>query len=150
MQTQSELADQVGFLKNEIHTYEHLLFHSINMVISLVEDDLIVFYEIYEALDKLNLFNSNWENEVSKNLLNIGDGLNNLMLSIDKMNHDINNEIRRLSYVTENSFVRLENSVVRELQSVNSTIQFQTLLTGINTYQMYKLNSKETNLLENK
>ena len=45
------------------------------MVGALVSEDLITFYEIYESFDKLGMFNSNWENEVSKKLQNIGEKL---------------------------------------------------------------------------
>ena len=63
-----KLEDLYKFLKNEIHTYELLLFHSLNMITALIDDNMITFYEIYESFDKLNIFNSNWENEVTKNL----------------------------------------------------------------------------------
>jgi hypothetical protein len=43
-----ELNELVNLLKNQIHTYELLVFHSINMITSLVESDLITFYEIHE------------------------------------------------------------------------------------------------------
>lgn len=63
--SQQELKDYVGILKNEIHSYKLILFNSLNIIVSLVEDDMITFYEIYESFDKLNIFNSNWEIEVS-------------------------------------------------------------------------------------
>jgi hypothetical protein len=36
---------------------------------------MITFYEIYETFDQLGVFNSNWENEVSNKLSEIGDGI---------------------------------------------------------------------------
>ena len=47
----TDLKNLFDFLKNQIHTYELLLFHSLNMITSVVEDDLITFYEIYESFD---------------------------------------------------------------------------------------------------
>ena len=44
-----ELNELVNLLKNQIHTYDILVFHSISMITSLVESDLITFYEIYEC-----------------------------------------------------------------------------------------------------
>ena len=76
---EEELNELVNLLKNQIHTYELLVFHSINMITSLVDSDLITFYEIYECFDQLGVFNSNWENEVSNKLTNIGDGIRELM-----------------------------------------------------------------------
>ena len=78
---EKELNELINLLKNQIHTYELLVFHSISMITSLVESDLITFYEIYECFDQLGVFNSNWENEVSDELTNIGDGIRDLMYS---------------------------------------------------------------------
>jgi len=143
-----ELENQVGLLKNQIHAYELLLFHSLNMITSIVEEDLIVFYEIYESFDKLNMFNSNWENEVSQKLSNIGKGLNDLLFSIDSMERNIVSSLNELSYVSQEGFSNLNISVTRELQSIDSSIKFNNLLTGISTYQLYKINKQTKGLLK--
>ena len=49
----SELDERINLLKNQVHTYELLLFHSINMIAAIVKEDMIVFYEIYESFDNL-------------------------------------------------------------------------------------------------
>ena len=136
----NELNELVNLLKNQIHTYELLVFHSINMVTSLVESDLITFYEIYECFDQLGVFNSNWENEVSNKLTDIGDGIRDLMYSIYQMENKIVNSISNLTYVTQDSFKDLNISVNNQLSSIDSSIKFNNLLTGIQTYQMYKIN----------
>ena len=139
-----------GVLKNQIHNYEVLTVHSINMIISLVEGKDIIFYEIYESFDKLNVFNSNWENELSEKLTdietNLTRGLKEIMYSIQEMEISIGNGLKHLSYVTEDSFKNLELSVTEELKSVNSSIKFNNLLTGIQTYQMYKINKNTKSL----
>jgi len=45
------------------------------MITVLVEDDLFTFYDIYEKLDKLNIFNSNYQNEMLNRLSDIQDRL---------------------------------------------------------------------------
>ena len=52
------------------------------MITSLIKDDLITFYEIHESFDKLNMFNSNWEKEVSQKLTKIDYSLKDLIYSI--------------------------------------------------------------------
>ena len=145
----------LGNLKQQIHSYDSLLFHSISMVTSVVHDDLITFYEIYECFDQLGVFNSNWENEVSNNLSDIGskldeigvqledfgDRLNDLLDSINSMESNIVNSLDNLSYITEDSFKELNSSVKEELSSIDSSIKFNNLLTGIQTYQLYKINT---------
>ena len=140
---QKELNEYVGILKNEIHSYSLILFNSLNMIVSLVEDEMITFYEIHDSFDKLNIFNSNWENEVSQKLTNIGDGLSNLMYSIEDMSQNISNKIGHLSYVTEESNRMLSN----QLQEIDSSLQTNNLLTGIQTYQMYKINKNTKGLI---
>jgi len=112
----------IGILKNQIHNYELLMFHSINMVVSISTDNLMAFYEIYETFDKLNVFNSNWENEVSEKLTNIGDKLDDLMYSIYNMEQNIVSELSNLNYVTQSSFEDLNRSVTSQLKEVESSI----------------------------
>ena len=138
--SQEELEERVKLLKNQIHAYELLVFHSINMIGALMSEELITFYEIHESFDKLGMFNSNWENEVSEKLTNIGDKLDELMYSIYNMEQNIVNELSHLSYVTQESFEDLNRSVTGQLSSIDSSIKFNNLLTGIQAYQMYKIN----------
>jgi hypothetical protein len=146
--TQVELEERVNLLKNQIHAYELLVFHSINMIGALVSEDLITFYDIYESFDKLGMFNSNWENEVSEKLTNIGDKLDDLMQSIYNMEQNIVSELSYLSYVTQESFDDLNRSVTSQLREVESSINTNNLLTGIQAYQLYKIN-KNTKSLRN-
>lgn len=139
---EEELNEYVGILKNEIHSYSLILFNSLNMIVSLLEDDMITFYEIHESFDKLNIFNSNWEHEVSQKLSNIGDGLSSLMYSVEEMGQNIASEIGQLSYVTEESNQMLS----AQLQEIDSSLQTNNLLTGIQTYQMYKINKNTKSL----
>ncbi len=129
----------VQILKDDIHSYNLVLFNSLNMIVSLVEDDTITFYEIHEKFDNLNIFDTKHERDVSKKLSNIGDGLKELMLSIEEMGRDIQDQLSDLTYVSEQSNQLLEN----QLQSINSSIDTNNLLTGINSYQTYKLRKGE-------
>ena len=53
--------EMIKITENQIYSYKLLLFHSLNMINSLIKEDMITFWEIFEALDKLNIFNSNWD-----------------------------------------------------------------------------------------
>ena len=143
-----ELEERVNLLRNQIHAYELLVFHSMNMIGALVSEDLITFYEIYESFDKLSIFNSNWENEVSIKLIKIGDKLDDLLYSIYNMEQNIVSELSHLSYVTQESFEDLNRSVTSQLKEVESSMNMNNLLTGIQAYQLYKIN-KNTRSLRN-
>jgi hypothetical protein len=135
-----EIQVRISFLTEQNQTYEMLLFHSINMIGSLSGGDLVTFYEIYEVFDKLGVFNSNWENEVSGKLSQIGDNILSLIDSINKMEDNLVNELVDLKYVTHESFSDLNRTVTSQLREVKSSINFNNLLTGIQTYQLYRIN----------
>jgi hypothetical protein len=139
---QEVLNEYVEILKDEIHTYNLILFNSLNMIVSLVEDDMITFYEIHEMFDTLNIFDSQHEKNVSQKLTNIGDGLKSLMYEIRDMANQLSNSLTNLSYVTEESNRQLNE----QLSAIDSSIQTNNLLTGIQTYQMYKVNKNTKSL----
>lgn len=155
--SKSDLERRINLIKNQIHTYELLIFHSLNMIEALVSEDLITFYEIYEKFDKIGIYNSNWENEVSNNLKTIGSNLSSLgnkldalLSSIEKMEQNIVSEIGYMNYSTQESFGELNNSLSSSLKSINSSIDVNNLFTAINTYQLYKINKQTKSLLPKK
>ena len=139
---QEVLNEYVEILKGEIHTYNLILFNSLNMIVSLVEDDMITFYEIHEMFDTLNMFDSKHEKDVSQRLTNIGDGLESLMYEIRDMGNQISNSIDELSYVTEESNQQLNE----QLSEIDSTMKAGNLINAINAYQTYKINKNTKSL----
>ena len=139
---QDLLNEYVEVLKDDIHSYNLILFNSLNMIVSLVEDDMITFYEIHEMFDTLNMFDSKHEKDVSQKLTNIGDGLKDLMYEIRRMGDQISDSISELTYVTEQSNEQLTD----QLSEIDSTMKVGNLISTINTYQNYKNNKNTKNL----
>lgn len=135
---QEVLNEYVEILEDDMHTYNLILFNSLKMIVSLVEDDMITFYEIHEMFDTLNMFDSKHEKDVSQKLTNIGDGLKDLMYEVRRMGNKISNSIDQLSYVTEESNRQLTN----QLSEIDSTMKVGNLISTINTYQNYKTNRR--------
>jgi hypothetical protein len=131
---QESLDEYIKILQDEIHTYNLILFNSLNMIVSLVEDDMITFYEIHEKFDELNMFNSKHEKDVSQKLTNIGEGLNELMYEIRNVGITISDSIQELTYVTENT----NKQLTVQLGDIGSTLKVGNLINTINTYQNYK------------
>jgi hypothetical protein len=149
VQNQKDLSDFVKILEDEIHSYNLLLINSLNLIVSLIEDDQITFYDIYEKFDKLNIYNSNWENEISQKLTTLNKGISELnsnikglMYEIRDMGDRIVNSIEDLSYITEKS-TRLLDS---RLGEIDSSIKTNNFLTMIQTYQTYKINQNTKSL----
>lgn len=160
-----DLESLTNILKNKIHTYNSLLLHSLSMIVSLTKDEMITFYEIYEMFDELKVYDSKHEKdmlsgiksikseleEVNENLKEVGDKLDNKLEHISGQFYDLMNQMKEsderiinsidnLTYTTTSSIESLSNNVQSELQSINSSIKFNNLLTGIQSYQMYKIN----------
>ena len=140
IENNNELTDSMNQIENQKHLHDILVFHALNMITALLDDDFLTFYEIYETLDKLNIFNSNWENEVSEKLTFIGNKLNDLMLAIYNMEQNITMELGRLTYLTQESFAHLNSSVSNQLRDVQSSIDFNNLLTVVQSYQLNNIN----------
>jgi hypothetical protein len=139
IQNEAELNELVSLLRNQIHTYDLLVFHSLNMMTSLVEDENITFFEIYECFDQLGVFNSNWENEVSGKLTGIGHRIKDLMYSIYKMENKIINSIQELSYINQSNFVVLSNSINGQLKKIDSSVEYGNFMNKIKNYKLYNL-----------
>lgn len=139
---QNQLEDLVEILKQEIHTYNIILLNSLHMINSLVEDDMITFYDIYEKFDKLNMFTSNWENQVTEKLDEVNLNLVELMKELRDVGDRIVGSIDNLSYITEESTRQLTS----KMEEIDSTLKVGNLINVIQTYQMYKVNMNTKSL----
>lgn len=136
------ITGQFEILKDDIHIYKLLLLHSLNMVGSLVKNDMITFYETYEIFDNLNMFDSKHERDLRDQLQNVNNNLLDVINQIQTMGNDIISSISDLSFITAES----SQMIADGLQSVNSSIQTSNLISSIQTYQLYRI-GKNTNAL---
>ena len=141
---QSQLDELGEILKQEIHTYNIILLNSLHMINSLVEDDMITFYDIYEKFDKLNMFTSNWENQVTEKLDEVNLNLVELMKELRDVGERIVGSIDNLSYITEESTRQLTS----KMEAIDSTLKVGNFINVIQTYQMYKVNKNTKSLRE--
>lgn len=140
------LKDYAGILKNEINTYHMVLANGLTMIVALIDDDFLTFSKIYDSMDRINIFDSQWEKDVSRKLSNIDKDINALIYEIEASNKRIVRELSNLTYASESGFNKLKSSINSELQSIDSSIKFNNLLTGIQAYQTYKVKNNTKNL----
>tara|TARA_B100000963_G_C22615059_1_gene666894 strand:- start:1319 stop:2419 length:1101 start_codon:yes stop_codon:yes gene_type:complete len=130
----------IEVIKDDIHVYNLLLVCSINMIMSLINNDMIKFEEIYIKFDDLNMFDSKHERDLKKQLDTVNNNLGLVFNHIQIMGENIISSIGELSQITEES-----NSIISNgLKSVNSSINVNNLISSVQTYQLYRLgrNSK--------
>lgn len=130
-----DLSRLVSLLEDEIHHYNLLIFNSLNLIIALIEQDLLIFYEIYERFDKLNIFNSNWENEVSNELKKVNLNLVELMTSMNDFANQALSHLEDLNFMTADT-----NSVLdKRLSEINSSITTSNLISLFTAYNTSKI-----------
>ena len=153
VETKTGMKKILESLKMSIENYQLLLVHSINMIVSIKTKEYVSYYELYENFDKMGVFNSEFENQLSKKLNKLSGKLSSIISSLDTINSSIisnekstRNSLQQLSYVNSSSFKSLQSSVTKELSSIRDGVGLNNLLTGINTYQLYTLNQNTKSL----
>ena len=125
-----ERQKEVNFFKGLVYSYNLIVNQSIIMLTSLVEDDTITFYETYEVFDKMNIFNTNWENEVNNKLSEINESLQDMNFSIrglmNQMRSMERNIVNGLQSINT-SIGSLETSVNKQLSETNSRLKYENL-----------------------
>ena len=127
----SNLIDQIQF-------YNILRLNSLQMISSFIDDDRITFYMIYEKLDKLGVWNTNFENQFLFKMDLLNSNINRLISEIKDMSQSINNSISELIFITQEN----TDSVTNKLKQIGSKLDTSNLLSTINTYQNYKTNQR--------
>lgn len=125
-------------IKQELYTLNLLTVNTLDMIVSLLEDDRITFYSLYEKLDELGIFTSNYEREMLTRLNDLNSNMGTLIGEMQNMNYNITSAIEDLSYRTEESTALLTS----HLEDIDSTMKVGNTLALINTYQNYKTNKR--------
>ena len=136
------LEKNIGLLEDQINTYNTILYLSISMVTTLINRDMIKFNKIYEVFDGLDVFTSKWENDIKNKLEDINQNLLEVIESIHQMSYKITNSLSSIN----TSIGDLSTSINKQLSSINSSVDLNTIITGINTYQLYKINKNTKSL----
>tara|TARA_B100000927_G_scaffold15102_1_gene11837 strand:+ start:96 stop:1130 length:1035 start_codon:yes stop_codon:yes gene_type:complete len=140
-----ELENLKIVIELNVNFFQVCLVHSLNMIASLMDEDLITYHQIYETFDEMKVFNSNWQNDFLDGISELGLGIAMLRRDMNMMNeaildemYNIGNEIQSLSYNIDS----FSDTVSSQLKSIDSGIQFNNLLGIVNTFQFRKMNKR--------
>jgi hypothetical protein len=114
--------------ENQIKTLEFYKNISITMLIFYLEDKKIRYYNIYEAFEKLGVFDSTWQ----KNVLNKLDRIEIRLTQINNQLTELNKNFI--------SLVESSQDIVSELRGINSNIMTNNMLQAITAYQTWRVN----------
>lgn len=98
------------------------------MIIFYLNDQKIRYFEIYEAFEKLGVFDSTWQKNVSVKL----DSIEQKLDVIGSQLVSLNENFEKLIDNTE--------QIIKELENTNSNLADIKLLQAITAYQTYKIN----------
>mgnify|MGYP001182399920 CR=1 FL=1 len=141
---QDVLRSYADVLNGEIHAYNLVLFHALTMIASLIEGDLINFYQIHQKFDSLNIFDSQHQKEVSSKLQSINEGIENLIGAVKDMSNTITQALNDLSFVCEET-----NSILdHHLTAIDSSLKTSNILSLIQVHQLHQGNKNTRSLRE--
>ena len=121
-------------MENQIKTMEYYRNMAATMIIFYLNDKKIRYFEIYEAFEKLGVFDSTWQ----KNVLNKLDNIETRLAHINNQLTELNQNFISLVESSEN--------VVSELKEINSSIMTNNMLQAITAYQTWRINKNTKSL----
>jgi hypothetical protein len=135
LKLQEELSDidsWTDVIKNQIGSYNVIYLNALTLIVCLCENELVVFYELYETFDDLGVFKTNYEKEVLESLNTIGSNINNLnknivhkLMLIEHQLKNISHGINELNHTMQQNIQainNLEDSIVSSFKSLETSI----------------------------
>tara|TARA_B110000879_G_scaffold195923_1_gene265098 strand:- start:1013 stop:1474 length:462 start_codon:yes stop_codon:yes gene_type:complete len=121
-------------LENQTKVMEYYRNMAVAMIVFYLNDKKIRYFEIYEAFEKLGVFDSTWH----KNVLN---KLDNIEIRLAHINN-------QLTELNQNfiSLVESSENIVYELKEINSSIMTNNMLQTITAYQTWRINNNTKSL----
>lgn len=120
----------VPTMEAQIKTLDFYHNLGIAMLVFYLNDKKINYFEIFQAFEKLGVFDSSWQKNVLKKLDSIDERLGNLNNNIIELNSNF-------SKLLESS-----ENIVKELKVINSSITTNNMLTAITAYQTWRVKNK--------
>ena len=121
-------------LENQIKTMEYYRNMALAMIVFYLNDKKIRYFEIYEAFEKLGVFDSTWQRNVLKKLDNIEIRLAQISNQLTELNQNFI------------SLVESSDNLVSELKDINSSIMTNNMLQTITAYQTWRINKNTKSL----
>ena len=115
-------------LENQIKTMDYYRNMAVAMNVFYLSDKKIRYFEIYEAFEKLGVFDSTWQKNVLRKLDNIEIRLAQISNQLIELNQNFI------------SLIDSSENIVSELKEINSSIVTNNMLQTITAYQTWRIN----------
>lgn len=132
-----EIGERIGdAFEGESKKLDFYKSMAIAMVVLYINKERIHFFEIYTAFEKLGVFNSTWQKDVSNKLSSIDVKLANIEQGLNSLDEQFSTLI--------NNTDEIVGALKSGFDGVNTRLDSSNLLMGITAYQTYRIN-KNTN-----
>jgi len=128
------------FLMGEMKAYTAVQYNAIHMVNALLTDDMITFYEVYEAFDKLEIWHSQYEQISTAQLQSLNNNIRQLIRTTQESTHRIVDSLGDLTYRMAE-----QNDNLKE---IHGAVTAGNLLSAINTFQLHRISKNTKSLRE--
>ena len=98
------------------------------MIDSLIDERNIQFFKLYQSFEKLGVFDTTWQKNISKQLQLLNFNISNLIDATESMSDGIISAIGDLTYATEQQTEKISGNI----SSLDSSVKFGNLLSAIN------------------
>lgn len=106
--------------------------YAISNLVFYLNNNMIQYFEIYSAFEKLGVFDSSWQKSVKSKIISIDEKLSLIGTQLTNLNAEF-------SKLLESSQNLLENLNIG-LQKIESSIDANTVFSAITAYQTFRLN----------
>ena len=120
--------------KNEVKRIGYLEAMANALLIFLIEDKQVKYFEILEVFDKLGALDSSWQKDIQNKIAGLNSRLDMVIDGLLNLNDSFNILIQR------------SDNILSELQNIDSSIKTNNLLQAITAYQTYKINKNTKKL----
>ena len=135
---EEDLQHYVDVIQKNIHGWQLLQANGIYMIDSLIDERNIQFFKLYQSFEKLGVFDTTWQKNISKQLQLLNFNISNLIDATESMSDGIISAIGDLTYATEQQTEKISGNI----SSLDSSVKFGNLLSAINIYQNHRINKK--------
>ena len=135
---EKDLQHYVDVIQKNIHGWQLLQANGIYMIDSLIDERNIQFFRLYQSFEKLGVFDTTWQKNISEQLILLNSNISGLIDATESMSDGIISAIGDLTHATEKQTEKISSNI----SSIDSSVKFGNLLSAINIYQNHRIGKK--------
>ena len=128
-----ETIDRLSALVFEqVNSYNIVYYYSLNMLVSLLEENYVRFYELHAKFDELGIFKNKFEKDITTTLTDIEKEMKDLKINVIKkltiIEHQLEKVVNGINQINKNlsdvinNLINIEESISNGFNTLNHTL----------------------------